>query len=118
MQKTSKRKAKKAGRPGLDWREFDALTDAQILAAARSEPDAKPLTDADWKRMKRAPQAKVIRQAQNMSQEQFAETYGIPIGTLRDWEQGRAEPDQAARAYLKVIACNPRAVREALRVAV
>jgi putative transcriptional regulator len=118
MQKTSKRKAKKAGRPRLDWREFDALTDAQILAAARSDPDAKPLTDADLKRMKRAPQAKVIRQAQKMSQEQFAETYGIPIGTLRDWEQGRAEPDQAARAYLKVIACNPRAVREALRVAV
>jgi putative transcriptional regulator len=118
MQKASKRKAKKANRPRQVWHEFDALTDAQVLAAARSDPDARPLTDADLKRMKRLPQAKVIRQAQNMSQEEFAETYGIPIGTLRDWEQGRAEPDQAARAYLKVIACNPRAVREALRAAV
>jgi putative transcriptional regulator len=118
MQKASKRKVKKAGRPRQDWREFDALTDAQVLAAARSDPNAKPLTDADLKRMKRVPRAKVIRQAQNMSQEEFAETYGIPIGTLRDWEQGRAEPDQAARAYLKVIACNPMAVRAALRVAV
>jgi putative transcriptional regulator len=89
-------------------------TDAEILAAARSDPDAKPLTDADFKRMKRVPQAKVIRQAQDMSQEEFASTFGIPIGTLRDWEQGRAEPDQAARAYLKVIARNPKAVREAL----
>jgi putative transcriptional regulator len=76
------------------------MTDAQVLAAARSDPDARPLSDADFKRMKRVPQAKVIRQAQVMSQEEFAETYGIPIGTLRDWEQGRAEPDQAARAYI------------------
>ena len=36
------------------------------------------------------------------------------LGTLRDWEQGAAEPDQAARAYLKVIACDPEAVRRAL----
>jgi len=33
----------------------------------------------------------------------FAVRFHIPIGTLRDWEQGRAEPDQAERAYLKVI---------------
>jgi putative transcriptional regulator len=49
-----------------------------------------------------------------MSQEEFARTFHIPIGTLRDWEQGRVEPDQAARAYFKVIARNPKAVREAL----
>jgi putative transcriptional regulator len=91
-----------------------AMTDAQVLAAARSDPDAQPLTKANFKRMKRVPQAKVIRQAQNMSQEEFAETYAIPIGTLRDWEQGRVEPDQAARAYLKVIASYPRMVRNAV----
>jgi len=38
------------------------------------------------------------------NQEDFAVRFHIAIGTLRDWEQGRAEPDQAARAYLKVIA--------------
>jgi putative transcriptional regulator len=38
----------------------------------------------------------------------------FPVGTLRDWEQGRVEPDQAARAYLTVIARNPKAVRKAL----
>jgi putative transcriptional regulator len=38
----------------------------------------------------------------------------VPIGTLRDWEQGRAEPDQTARAYLLVIASDPDAVRHAL----
>lgn len=96
-----------------DWREFDALTDAEILKAARNDPDAKPLSDAQLRRMKR-PNAKVVRQALGLSQEAFAEQFRIPVGTLRDWEQGRVEPDQAARAYLMVIARNPNAVRKAL----
>jgi putative transcriptional regulator len=39
--------------------------------------------------------------------------FQIPLGTLRDWEQGAAEPDQAARTYLRVIARDPEAVRRA-----
>ena len=38
---------------------------------------------------------------------EFAERYRIPLGTLRDWEQGRTEPDQPARAYLILIARDP-----------
>jgi len=34
---------------------------------------------------------------------------------LRDWEQGRKDPDTAARAYLRVIGHNPAAVMEALQ---
>jgi putative transcriptional regulator len=49
-----------------------------------------------------------------MTQEEFAETFHIPIGTLRDWEQGRTEPDQANRAYLKVIAVDAEFVKRAL----
>ena len=90
-----------------DWSAFDAIDEKQALANARSDPDAKPLTSADLKRMKRVSRAKIIRQSLGMSQEEFADTYGIPLGTLRDWEQGRAEPDQAARSYLKVIAEKP-----------
>jgi putative transcriptional regulator len=67
--------------------------------------------------MKRTPQVKVIRRALGISQEDFAMRYHIPIGTLRDWEQGRAVPDQAARAYLIVIAREPDAVRRALNPA-
>ena len=117
MSGTRMKKAKPIKRGRHDWREFDALTEAEVMAAARSDPDAQPLTAADLKRMKRVPQAKVIRQAFDMSQEEFAERFQIPIGTLRDWEQGRAEPDQAARSYLKVIARNPKAVRKALEPA-
>jgi putative transcriptional regulator len=79
-----------------------------------SDPDNRPLTDDDLKRMKRTPQAKIIRRALKMSQEEFAAQFHIAIGTLRDWEQNRAEPDGAAKAYLKVIAREPDAVRRAL----
>ena len=99
-----------------DWRAFDALTDAEVLRAARADPDAQPLSDAQLQRMKR-PNPKVVRRALGLSQEEFAERFKIPVGTLRDWEQGRVEPDQAAPAYLLVIARNPKAVREALEPA-
>lgn len=80
-----------------------------------SDPDAKPLTPASMAHMKRTPQVKVIRRALGLSQEDFAARFHIPIGTLRDWEQSRKDPDAAARAYLRVIARNPQAVTEALQ---
>ena len=72
-----------------------------------TDPDNKPLTKDDARRMKRRPRAYIVRRALRMTQEEFAAAYGIPIGTLRDWEQGRTEPDHANRAYLKVIAADP-----------
>jgi putative transcriptional regulator len=60
------------------------------------------------------PQVKVIRRALRLTQEAFAERYHIPLGTLRDWEQGRSQPDAPARAYLKVIATDPQGTAAAL----
>jgi putative transcriptional regulator len=99
-----------------DWSRFDAMTAAERHTAAMSDPDARPLTSKDWRRMKRTPQIKVIRRALKLSQQEFASRFQIPLGTLRDWEQARKGPDAAARAYLRVIARNPSAVAEALRV--
>ena len=79
-----------------------------------TDPDNPPLTDADFDRMKRVPRAKTIRRALMLTQEEFATRYHIPIGTLRDWEQGRTEPDAPAQAYLKVIAADPKGVEEKL----
>jgi len=98
-----------------DWTRFDAMSEAQRHQAALNDPDAQPLTEQDFSRMKRTPQAKIIRRALGLSQEDFATLYHIPLGTLRDWEQGRVEPDHAARAYLMVIAREPETVREALK---
>lgn len=76
--------------------------------------DDVPLTDEDLARMDRTPQVKMIRRALGLNQEDFADQFQIALGTLRDWEQGRFKPDGAARAYLKVIARDPEAVRRAL----
>jgi putative transcriptional regulator len=100
-----------------DWSRLDARTEEERHAAAMNDPDAKPLTPEDFKRMKRTPRVKVIRRALGLSQEEFAERFRIPLGTLRDWEQGRKDPDAAARAYLVVIGRNPTAVSEALHPA-
>lgn len=97
-----------------DWSKLDAMSQEEVTAAVRSDPDAQPLTDAQLKRMRRIPFAKHVRWMLGLSQHEFAEVFGIPVGTLRDWEQGRFEPDQAAQSYLKVIARNPGAVRKAL----
>ena len=75
--------------------------------AARADRDAQPLTLADLGRMPRTPQAKIIRRALALTQEEFAARYHIPLGTLRDWEQGRSEPDQPTRAYLTLIGRDP-----------
>lgn len=64
--------------------------------------------------MKRTPQAKIIRRALDLTQEEFAARYHIPLGTLRDWEQGRAEPDQPTRAYLILIGRDPEHVNRTL----
>lgn len=97
-----------------DWKRFDALTDAEVHAAALKDPDARPLTEERLARMKRVPRARTLRRALGLTQEEFAARYHIPIGTLRDWEQGRSEPDQPTRAYLHVIARDPDGVRRAL----
>jgi len=94
------------------------MSQAKIMAAARSDPDAQPRLASELARMKHTPRAKLIRRALGLTQEEFASRFRIPIGTLRDWEQGASEPDQAARAYLTVIARDAEAVIRALSRAV
>ena len=99
-----------------DWTRADAMTEAEIHAAAIGDPDAQPLTPERLAKMKQTPRAKIIRRALGLSQEEFSARFHIPLGTLRDWEQGRKDPDTAARAYLRVIGRNPQAVIEALNL--
>jgi len=89
-------------------------SDAEIEAAALSDPDNPPRTAERETKLKRVPPVKVMRRALGLTQEEFAAHFHIPLGTLRDWEQGKSEPDSCARAYLRVIAKNPRAVMDAL----
>jgi putative transcriptional regulator len=90
------------------------MSEEEILAAAMSDPDAQPLTEELSANLKPVPRVKTLRCALGLTQEEFAARYHIPLGTLRDWEQGRAQPDQPNRAYLKVIAHDPQGVARAL----
>ena len=57
---------------------------------------------------------KAIRESLGLSQAQFAARYSFSPRTLQQWEQCRAKPDTATRAYLTVIERNHKAVERAL----
>lgn len=90
------------------------IAEAEVSAAAQRDPDARPMTEQEYRAARRVPRVKTLRRALALTQEEFAARYHIPLATLRDWEQGRSEPDQPARAYLTVIAHDPEGVRRAL----
>ena len=89
----------------------------EIEAAATRDRDNPPLTRARSGQLRPVPRIKTLRRALALTQEEFAVRYHIPLGTLRDWEQGRSQPDQPAKAYLAVIARDPKGVERALHAA-
>ncbi len=97
-----------------DWARLDAMTDEEVRAAALSDPDAQPLTREQLAGMRRVSRVKVLRQRLGMTQAQFAETFHLPITTLRDWEQRRSTPDAPARALLLAIERDPEVMRRLL----
>jgi putative transcriptional regulator len=94
--------------------ELPPISSANIMANALSDPDNPPLSEADLARLKPLPKARALRIRLRLTQEEFVARYHIPLGTLRDWEQRRAEPDKTALAYLRVIAAEPDRAARAL----
>ena len=87
-----------------------------VTKTPRVEPDADaPLSDSEFERGYGAMLARRARAATGLSQSAFAARFGIPVGSLRDWEQGRRAPDAATQGFLKVIAKIPNAVMKVLR---
>jgi putative transcriptional regulator len=101
-------------RGNTDWARLDALSDEEVMAAARSDPDAQPLTSEQLARMRRVSRVKVLRQRLGMTQAEFAAAFHLPLTTLRDWEQHRSTPDAPARALLLAIERDPEVMRRLL----
>jgi putative transcriptional regulator len=80
----------------------------QAVAHAKGEPVPVRIT------VVHVPDVRAIRRGLRMSQLEFSRVYRIPLATLKNWEQGRRQPDAPAAAYLQVIANRPREAREAL----
>ena len=97
-----------------NWDRLRAMTDDEVEAAALADPGAQPSTEEQLSRMGRIPGTKTLRRALRLSQEEFAARFHIPLVTVRDWEEGRAEPDQLALSYLRAIAGDPDGVEKAL----
>ena len=100
------------------WKRLAEMTDAEVVARARMDRDARPVPRKHLGEFHRvsltANEVRSIRRQSGLSQATFAARYGLNLRTLQDWEQGRVQPDGPARAYLLVILREPRAVERAL----
>jgi putative transcriptional regulator len=97
-----------------DWRAFDAMSDEERHEAALSDPDSAPATEAQLARARRVPTVRALCKKLNLTQEEFAARFHLPLGTVRHREQGAHRPDKAAQVLLTVIAKDPDAVARAL----
>jgi putative transcriptional regulator len=100
--------------PKSDWRNFDSMSEEERHRAARSDPDCPPASEAQLARARRVPTVRALREKMKLTQEEFAARFHLPLGTVRDWEQGAHRPDKAAQVLLTVIANDPDAVMRAL----
>ncbi len=94
-----------------DRAKIDATTEADIrrhMIEDGEDPDA-PLPEHD------IIMPDLIRKKLGMSQPEFAATFGIPVATLRNWEQNRVAMDPATISLLRIIANEPKAAMRALK---
>ena len=94
-----------------DWARIDAMTDEDIDRQITAYPDVAPfLSDREFT----AGRIRMVRRRMSLTQRAFAARFRVPVGTLRDWEQGRREPDAPALALLRIIEREPDAALRAL----
>lgn len=92
--------------PEVDWSRIDATTEEEI-AAQIAEDEAEAMGDA-------AAYARRVRRKVGLSQVAFARRIGVPVDTVRNWEQGKRAPQGPARALLRIIDRAPEAALAAL----
>lgn len=81
------------------------------------DKDNLPMTAADLAKLRPVALSKLIRFDLGLSQEKFAEVYGLSLSAIRDWEQYRSEPDKTSLSYLKVIQADPKGTAKAFKKA-
>jgi putative transcriptional regulator len=95
----------------MDKEDFDdliaGLKDVCAYKAGRREGFVAHVPDAV--------NVRSIRAKTHQTQESFARTYGFSVAAVRDWEQGRRQPERAARILLAMIASEPDTVERVLR---
>lgn len=103
----------KTTRPAIDQAKIEATTEKDIrrhMIEDGQNPDAEPTG------YRPVLSVTAIRERLNMTQTVFAQALGVPVATIRNWEQGRKQPDPAARSLLTIVAREPEAAFRALGV--
>lgn len=86
---------------------LQSANEALAIAEGRAQPAAMFIPETV--------DVAAIRKRQKLSQTEFAKRYGLSLGTIKDWEQNRRQPDRAALLLLKVIENAPEVVERAIR---
>lgn len=94
-----------AGAPDVDQARLDATTEEDIRQHAREDGEDP---DAPLDGYVLVPVPVDLRRSLDMTQEAFAAFLRVPVGTIRNWEQGRTPPDPAARTLLALVAADPK----------
>ena len=84
------------------------------IPADPNDPEDRDVSVAGLKRAHMGRRFRVLRHRLGVTQEQFAQTYGIPVTSLRQYEMARYMPPPAVRAYLKVIEAEPEVVKRVM----
>ena len=84
------------------------------IPADPNDPEDFDVSVAGLKRAHMGRRFRVLRHRLGVTQEQFAQTYGIPVTSLRQYEMARYMPPPAVRAYLKVIEAEPEVVKRVM----
>ena len=93
----------------LGDRLIKSAKEAKTIALGQADPKSYRVS------VPRTIDVKALRGRLALTQEQFAARFNLNVARLRDWEQGRSQPDSAVRAYLTVIEQEPGVVDRALR---
>jgi putative transcriptional regulator len=95
-----------------DGREFPLAPSMPLAAPARTSVGAATTTVA--LETANSPMVRDLRRRARLTQQEFAARLGVPVETIRNWEQGKRMPRGPARALLAVIAHAPETVFAAL----
>ena len=88
-----------------------------LLEADPGDPEDFPVDRAALDRAHMGRRIRRLRNSLGLTQEGFAERYGIPLSAIRQYEIARTMPPPAVRAYLTVIEREPEMAARALHPA-
>jgi putative transcriptional regulator len=86
---------------------LESAHDALAIAQGKAEPARAVAIEAI--------DVAAIRNRLGLTQDRFAKRFALSVATVRDWEQGRRQPDRIAQSLLRIIEYAPETAERALR---